>query len=72
MNSFIKKDMKLTKNKNPTSFNELIKLHFTLSSPSQGINMFPGYPVKCTCTKNQKLTSNPQMCIVRKGDRSRA
>lgn len=29
-----------------TSFNEFIKLHFTLSSPSQGVRIFPGYPLK--------------------------
>lgn len=45
-----------------TSFNELIKLHFMLSSPSKGINMFPGYPLKCTYKKIQKMTSNLQMC----------
>jgi len=31
-----------------TSFSELIKLHFTLSSPSQGSNKLLGYPLKCT------------------------
>lgn len=37
------------KAKKLTSFNELIKLHFTLSSPSQGSNILFGYPLKCTC-----------------------
>lgn len=42
-------EQKRPRKNNPlTSFKELIKFHLTLSSPSQGHKMSPGYPLKWT------------------------
>lgn len=50
-----------------TSFNELMKLHFILSSPSHGVSTFAGYPLKCTCRKMvQNMMWNLQICCKKK------
>jgi len=45
-----------------TSFKELTKFHFTESSPSHGISMLQGYPLKCICKQNfQKSSRNAKI-----------
>lgn len=48
MKTRLEKQKRPRKYNSLTSFKELIKFHLTLSSPSQGHKMSPGYPLKWT------------------------
>lgn len=40
-----------------TSLREFMKFHLTASSPSHGVSVLLGYPLKCTCKKFLKINA---------------